>query len=189
MTTWKAMTSDHAGASEPVYQHSASGRAVLRSLVPVICPVEAVPDAEAIIDHLALTLGAAPALVRKGFGAGLATYDLGALPRYRKRARKLTGDAAERYYVSWVHGFTPVHRQFAGALNQLMSLACYEQPAMLERIGYQVAPWIEEVTHKRLTVHRDDVRKQEAQILAPDPLRPGMEISHRQARWGLKGGR
>ena len=28
------------------------------------------------------------------------------------------------------------------------------------------------VRHKRLTVFADDVAKQEAQILAPDPLRP-----------------
>jgi hypothetical protein len=57
-----------------------------------------------------------------------------------------------------------------------MSLACYEQPALLERIGYHPAPWIEEVTKKRLTVYRDDVQRQEAQILAPDPLRPGVRV-------------
>ena len=57
-------------------------------------------------------------------------------------------------------------------LNQLMSMSCYEQPAMMERVGYHVGPWIEEVTKKRLAVFSDDIRKQEASILAPDPLRP-----------------
>ena len=65
-----------------------------------------------------------------------------------------------------------MHVQFARALNQLMSLSCYEQPEMLDAIGYRPAPWIAEVTKKRLTVYADDVRRQQAQILAPDPLRP-----------------
>ncbi|MGN6106782.1 MAG: hypothetical protein ACTHU0_16865 [Kofleriaceae bacterium] len=165
-----------ANDSDETYDHSPTGRAVLRSLVPVICPPEAHGLADAIVDHMALTLGASPALLRHGFAAGLVTYDLGALPFHRRRAQHLTGDAAERYFSSWDHGPTPLHVQFARGINQLMSLACYEQPAMLERLGYRPAPWMEEVTHKRLTVYRDDVRRQEAQILAPDPLRPGVRV-------------
>ena len=53
-----------------------------------------------------------------------------------------------------------------------MSLACYEQPEMMKAVGFEPEPWIAEVTKKRLTVYADDVRKQEEQILAPDPLRP-----------------
>lgn len=158
------------------YRHSATGRAVLRSLVPVICPPEAHVIGDAIIDHLALTLDASPVMLQKGFAAGLVTYDLGALPFYRRRARSLTGDAAERYYASWEHGPTPLHVQFARAINQLMSLSCYEMPAMMERVGYRPGPWIEEVTQRRLTVYRDDIRKQDAQIIAPDPLRPGVRV-------------
>lgn len=159
------------------YQHSATTRQVLRSLVPVICPAEHVHLADAIIDHMELTIGASPALVQRGFGAGLLAYDLGALPRYRRRAHQLVDEDAERYYASWERGVTPLHLQLARALNQLMSLACYEQPEVIAAIGYHPAPWIEEVRHKRLTVFRDDVRRQEAQLLAPDPLRPGIQVS------------
>jgi hypothetical protein len=154
------------------YRHSRTGRAVLRSLVPVICPPEAVALADAIVDHMALTLGASPVLLQKGFAAGLITYDLGALPRYAQRAHKLTGAKAERYFESWDHGPTPLHVQFARGLNQLMSLSCYEMPEMMERVGYRPGPWIEEVTQRRLTVYRDDALRQEAQVLADDPLRP-----------------
>ncbi len=147
-------------------------RAVLKSLVPVICPPEAAPLADAIVDHMGLTIGALPLLVSRGLAAGLHTYDLGALPRYFKRAQALSPEKAEAYYASWEHGITPLHVQFAKALNQLMSLACYEQPEMMERVGYRPGPWIEQVTKKRLTVFADDVKKQDAQILAPDPLRP-----------------
>lgn len=164
------------------YEHSPTGRAVLISLVPVVCPREAHGLADAIVDHLALTLDASPALIQKGFAAGLVTYDLGALPRYARRAHKLTGAKAERYFASWEHGLTPLHVQFARAINQLMSLSCYEMPAMMERVGYRPGPFIEEVRQRRLTVYRDDIRTQEAQILAPDPLRPGVGVAHKRAR-------
>lgn len=164
------------------YQHSPVARAVLRSLVPVICPPEAQPLADAIVDHMALTLGASPAVLRSGLAAGLVAYDLGAVPRYLRRAQHLAPAKAERYFASWEHGPTPLHVQLARGLNQLMSLSCYEQPAMMERVGFRPAPWIDEVRRKRLTVHRDDVRRQEAQVLAPDPLRPGVYVGARKER-------
>ena len=154
------------------YRHSATSRAVLRSLVPVICPPEAVRLADAIVDHLELTFGALPPLFARGLGAGLAAYDLGSLPRYLRRAHALPVDKADKYFRSWEHGVTPLHVQLARAVNQLMSLSCYEQPEMLDAIGYRPAPWIAQVTKKRLTIYADDIRKQDAQILAPDPLRP-----------------
>jgi hypothetical protein len=147
----------------------------------VICPPEAIALGDAIVEHMALTLGASPAGLARGFAAGLVAYDLGALPRYLCRARSLAGDRAERYYASWEHGPTALHRQLARGINQLMSLSCYEQPEMMERLGYRPAPWIAEVTQRRLTVYRDDVRRQDAQILAPDPLRPGIRIKRERA--------
>lgn len=163
------------------YRHSSTARAVLRSLVPVICPPEAARLGDAIIDHMALTLAAGPAALARGFAAGLVTYDLGAVPRYARRARSLTGDRAGRYYAWWSHGPTPLHRQLARGINQLMSMSCYEQPEMMARLGYRPAPWIAEVTERRLTVFRDDVRRQTEQILAPDPLRPGVRIKQERA--------
>jgi hypothetical protein len=157
------------------YDHPEPTRRVLLSLVPVICPPDAVPLADAIVDHMGLTFGETPALLRKALSAGFTAYDLGSLPRYRRRAHKLSGENAERYYDSWLHGITPVHRQFAQMLNQLMSLSCYEQPQMMEAVGYRVGPWIEEVKKKRLAVFADDIRKQDTQLLAPDPLRPSLK--------------
>lgn len=160
---------------------NATTRAVLHSLVPVLCPPEALPLANDIVDHVGLTLGASPALMQQGFAAGALTYDLGALPRYGRRARALTGERAVAYFDSWEHGFTPVHVQFARALNQLVSLACYEQPAMMERVGYRPAPWIEEVTRKRLTVFADEIAERQRAILAPDPLRPAAALPKKRS--------
>jgi hypothetical protein len=163
------------------YRHNPTTRAVLRSLVPVICPPEAAPLGDAIVEHMALTIGAAPVVLRHGLVAGMVAYDLGALVRHRRRARALRGDAAEAYFASWERGPTALHVQLSRAVNQLMSLSCYEQPAMMERLGYRPAPWIAEVTHRRLTVYRDDVARQAAQILAPDPLRPGVRVTRPRA--------
>ena len=161
------------------YRHSATTRAVLCSLVPVICPPEAAGLASAIVDHVELTLGVAPAVMGHGFAAGLAAYDLGAVPRYLRRARALTGERAERYFASWENGPTPLHVQLARVVNQLMSLACYEQPEIMEAVGYRVGPWIEEVRAKRLRVFADDIRAQQQRLLAPDPLRkePAIEVA------------
>lgn len=175
-----APSTDH-----PSYTHSALGRQVLVSLVPVICPPRYAHLADAIVDHMALTLGASAAILRTAFTAGLVTYDLGALPFHRRRAHQLTGAAAERYFASWEHGPTPIHVQFARGINQLMSLGCYEQPEVAADIGYGVGPWIAQVTHKRLTVFADDVRAQEVAILAPDPLRPGVDVRALRATLGL----
>lgn len=146
-------------------------REVLLSLVPVICPPEAAPLADAIVDHMLLQVGATQPLMQKALAAGLATYDLGAIARFGRRARSLTGERAEAYYRLWEH------TQFGKAINQLMSLSCYEQPAIMESIGYRPAAWIAEVTKKRLTVFADDVRTQERKILAPDPLRRAKEVA------------
>ena len=171
-------------ASDEPFQLSRTGRAVLRSLVPVICPPEAHHLADDIVAHMALAIGASPPLLRRGLAAGLVTYDLGAIPFHGRRARALTGDRAERYFASWERGPTPLHTQLAHAINQLMSLSCYEQPELCERLGYRPAPWIAEVTQRRLTVYRDDVRRQDAQILAPDPLRPGVRVRPQRRREG-----
>jgi hypothetical protein len=155
-----------------MYRHSPQGRAVLRSLVPVICPPEALPLADAIVDHLELTVAASPYLVGRGFATGLVAYDLGALPRYLRRAHTLTGARAERYFRAWEHGPTPMQVQLARAINQMMSFSCYEQPEMMDAVGYRPAAWIEHVTKRRLAVYGDAAHEQERRILAPDPLRP-----------------
>jgi len=166
-------------ATAPPYRHSQTSRRVLRSLVPVICPPEAIGLGDAIVEHMALTFGAFPVAVRCALAGGLVAYDLGALPRHRRRARSLCGEPAERYYAAWAAGPTRLHVQLARVVKQLMSLSCYEQPPMMERLGYRPAPWIAAAIHRRLTVHRDDIERQAHQLLAPDPLRPGVRVRGR----------
>jgi hypothetical protein len=147
---------------------------LLRSLVPVVCPAQAVPLADAIVTTAELVMTSWSPLMQRAFVAGLVAYDLGALamPYARgRRARRLTGAAAARYFAWWEHA-TPMQAQLAGGINKLLSLACYEQPEMMAAVGYQPAPWIAEVRAKRLTVFKAEIAAQDAQLIARDPLRP-----------------
>ena len=156
-----------------------NARAVLRSMVAVVCPPEATPLADAIVDGIELAVSATPPLARRAFPIGLVAYDLGALPRFARRARHLTGDRAERYFASWEHGPTRLHRELALTVNRLASMACYEQPEMMARLHFAPAPWIAEVKRKRLALYADDIRAQDRQLLAPDPLRPGVVVKRK----------
>ncbi|MEZ4404574.1 MAG: hypothetical protein R3B06_31425 [Kofleriaceae bacterium] len=157
------------------YAHAPLTARLLGSLVPVMCPPEAWPLADAIVAHVGLTMGALPTPFRRALVTGLYGYDALALawaPGRLRRAHQLPPDLAERYYLSWEHGPTPAHQQLAKGVGQLIKLGCYEQPAMQAALGYTPAAWIERVTRRRLEVYRDDIERQQAAILAPDPLRP-----------------
>lgn len=150
-------------------------RKVLASLVPVICPPEAHAlgiEAE-IVDHVGLSIGALPPLLQRGLALGLATYDLAALPRFRRRAHKLAPAQAERHFLSWLHGLTPMQRQMAIAVKQLLALAHYEHPRVQEEMGYRPTQWIEKVKRRRLELYTDDIQRHQASLIAPDPL-PGV---------------
>jgi hypothetical protein len=157
------------------YHHRPTTAALLRSLVPVMCPAQAWPLADELVAHVGLTMGALPTAFRQALVAGLHGYDLAAVawaPGRGRRAHRLPTELAERYYESWAHGPTPAHQQLAKGVGQLIKLACYEHPTMMAALGYTPAAWIDQVKRRRLEVYRADVERAEAAILAPDPLRP-----------------
>lgn len=162
-------------------------RELFASLVPVICPPEATALglADDHVAHVALTVGAMPHALRRAFFLGVRTYDEGArtwLPARGRPARALPPELADRYYDRWEHGPTPVHKQLAHALGQLLKLAHYEHPRVQQVLGYQPAAWIDQVKRRRLTVYGDAVRAAEAAVIAPDPLRPVVEASRAALR-------
>ena len=166
------------------YQHPPQVRRLLESLVAVVCPPEAVELGltAAIVDHVQLTMGALPAPFRAGLVVGLTTYDLSSVawPAARgKRAHQLSPELADRWFLRWEHGWTPIEREMTKAVGQLLKLACYEQPEMQARLGYTPAAWIDQVKRRRLDVYGDDVRQAEAAITAPDPLRPRIKKQER----------
>lgn len=167
--------------------HPAHVRRVLRALVPVICPPEAIELGveDDVVAHVGATMATIPEVLLRGLYLGLGVYDQGSrvFPAARgKRASQLTGDAADAYFQSWLHGPTVIHRQLATRVMQMMALAYYEQPAVLARLGYTPGAWIDQVTRRRLQVYGDDVTRAAARITAPDPLRPGPESGPQRHR-------
>ena len=164
------------------YEMPQAVRRVLESLATVVCPPEAtqlgiVGD---IVDHVGQTMSALPPLFRRGLIAGAITYDLGALPFHLRRAHKLQGERAVKYFESWLHGPTPLHRQLALALRQLLALAHYEQPVIQSRMGYRPQAWIEQVKRRRLEVYADDIARHAQSLITPDPL-PGITPTKKKA--------
>lgn len=150
-------------------------RTILRGLVGVVCPPEAraLELEDAIVDHVEGMIEVLPPLFARGLSLGLVTYDLGAvawLPARGRRAHQLPRHLATRYFERWLHGPTPIHRQLAIAIKQLLALAHYEQPAVQERMGYRPQQWIEQVKRRRLEVYADDIARHQQALITPDPL-------------------
>ncbi|MBP6633041.1 MAG: hypothetical protein KA297_26715 [Kofleriaceae bacterium] len=158
-------------------------RPVVRALAEVVCPPRAAELGllDDVTRHVAAQIGAIPPLMRRGLEAGLVTYDQGARlypPARGRAAHRLPADVHARYFATWQHGPTPIHRQLARAIKQLIAMSCYEQPAMLADLGYTPAAWIDQVTRRRLAVYQPAITRAAADVLAPDPLRPGAPAPH-----------
>ena len=150
-------------------------RKLLESLVPVVCP----PDAALlgiegeIVDHAEKTIAVLPRAFRAGLAAGLLAYDQGARlwpPARGKSAHDLPVHLRSRWYLLWLGGLTPVNRELAKAVKQVLVLGHFEHPAIQERLGYQPQAWIDKVKKRRLDVYSDEIARHDASILAPDPL-------------------
>jgi hypothetical protein len=157
------------------YSHPPRVRRLLRSLVPIVCPpeVERLGVVDAVVDHVALSMRAFPAPLRKALLLGLTTYDLSAAawPRARGRtAGKLPRHRAADWYAMWWKSPLLPQRELAKAVKALMAIAYYEQPAVQAELGYAPQAWIDKVKSRRLEVYGDAVRKHERSLIEPDPL-------------------
>ncbi len=157
------------------YRHPGPIRELLESLARVVCPAQAFELGllDDIVTHVELSMRASPAGVRVALLAGLSGYELASMAwpgHWGVRASKLSADKAESYFRSWYHSPLMPQHEFAKGVKSLLALACYEQPAMMEAIGYTPQAWIDKRTKHRLTTYSDAIAKREQEILAPDPL-------------------
>jgi len=165
------------------YAHSKFTTQALRGFIAVACP----PDADElgitddIIAHLELSFRSLPGMIRRGLITGLATYELGAVPFYRRRASKLSADKRQRYFDNWRRSAIPVRSEFIKGLKGLLCMAYYEQDAVKQQIDYVPERWIEKKTRYRLQVFRDDITAHERALIEPDPLPTRAELDERAA--------
>jgi choline dehydrogenase-like flavoprotein len=157
------------------FRLSGRARRALRALAPIICP----PDAgepglvEAILDHVALTLGAFPAGPRGVILGGLYLFDLAAAlrPPYGRPFSRLPPGAARRYFHGWWTSRHGGARRVAVGLKGLLALGYYEQPAVLRALEYDPAAWIAATALRRRALWAAEIAAQERLTRAPDPLR------------------
>ena len=126
-----------------------------------------------IVTHVELSMRACPAGVRVALLAGLAGYELASMAwpgHWGTRASRLSPARAESYFDAWYHSPLAPQHEFAKGVKSLLALACYEQPAMMEAIGYTPAAWIDKSIKYRLKTYSEAIAKREIDILAPDPL-------------------
>lgn len=164
------------------YQHGAAVRRVIHHLIGVVCPPQAAElgIVDDIANHMGEMMAALPTVMRQGMVAGIITYDLGAIafgPHRGKRAHQLSVADGTQYFESWLHGPTPIHKQLGKAFMQLLNLGYYEHPKVQAAIGYTPAAWIDQVTKRRLTMFKDVIATREVEIIAADPLRPGVNLA------------
>jgi hypothetical protein len=157
------------------YAHSPRVRRLLRSLVPIVCPPEAerLGVVDAVVDHVALSMRAFPAPLRRALLLGLTTYDVSAAgwPRARGRtASKLPRQRAAEWYALWWHSRLMPQRELAKAVKALMAIAYYEQPRVQADLGYAPQAWIDKVKRRRLDVYGEAIGKHERALIEPDPL-------------------
>jgi hypothetical protein len=157
------------------YTHPGPIRAALASLVPVVCPPEAIELGlvDDIVDEVELAMRASPAGVRAALLAGLTGYEVTAIAypaHLGKRASQLSGEQARAYFESWLHSRLMPQHEFAKGIKGLICLSCYEQPAMMATIGYTPQEWIDKSVKYRLTTYAEAIAKREVDLIAPDPL-------------------
>ena len=150
---------------------------VVTALVPVVCPsgAQELRLADAITAHVGAQLAAFPLLIRRGFLLGMAVYDQSARAAAGHRgqpAHRLSQQQQLEYFHRWQHSPSPVHRRWADAAKRLLTMACYEQPELLARLGYSPKAWVDKVTRRRLAQYRSDIDKAAEAVFLPDPLRP-----------------
>ena len=168
------------------YSHPGPVRELLGSLATVVCPPQAaelglIGD---IVDHVELQLRASPRGVRVALLTGLTGYELASMAwpgHWGTRASKLSSSKAEAYFAAWYHSTLPPQHEFAKGVKSLLALACYEQPAMMESIGYTPQEWIDKSVKYRLQTYSESISKRERDIVAPDPL-PGVQTKQRVER-------
>lgn len=160
------------------YRHSPRTRTILTHLACVVCP----PDAQrlglvaTIVDHVELSLRALPTPARLGIVVALRFYDWGAIVSpgsLGRRSCSLSESQAVAYFDKWWrHRLGPV-RELTKGIKSIICMSYCEMPEIKALLGFHSGKWMEDVKHKRLTVHANVVARHQESLIAPDPLPNG----------------
>jgi hypothetical protein len=156
-------------------------RAVLVPLARIVCPpdLEELGLTDAVVDHMELMMRAIPTYLRAGLVAGALSFETGAIARYGKPFSRLTPEKQEAWFATWWRSPVLAFRQLAKGLKGLLAMGYWEQPQILARMEYHPERWIAEVAARRLNRYAQEIERQDAMVVAPDPLIPSAALSRK----------
>ena len=157
------------------FRLSPRARRIFAALAPIVCgaDVEGLALTASILEHVERTIGSFPAALRAAILVGLDVFELSVAARRSSRGRRfsqLPREAAIRHFESWWSSRFAAVRELANLLKAPLALAYYEQPPIRDRLGYDPDHWIAEAAQRRLAMWSPEIRRHEAELLAPDPL-------------------
>jgi hypothetical protein len=130
-------------------------RRIVTRLVEVACPPDDLTAvASAVVDDLATHTAALAPVLRRGIGPVLWAFDQ--LARFRNRGRRFVrlDDTRARAYLE--HVLTERSGPVAlvvRLVKGLIVLCYYEQPAVTQRMGYDPAAYVAQVSARRLATY------------------------------------
>lgn len=150
-------------------------RRCVTRLARVVC-TSAVDDlglAEAVADHVDLSMRSFPPHVRLGLIAGLTSLEQGARALPAARGRTFSDCAPEvqdAVFAALWHSTLPPVKQLAKGLKGLVALAFWDHPMVRQRLAYTPAEWAAFVNARRARSYGADIAAHDRFVLAPNPL-------------------
>jgi hypothetical protein len=137
----------------------------------MVCPpeVRASGRADRVLREFGLTLSSLPPAARRALATALAVLDQAARlypPARGRRFARLDDPVARAYVAALLARRDPV----GGVVRRLKSvvvMSYYELPEVQREIGYDPAPYIAEVSRRRLQSYGPQIRRAEAAVTAP----------------------
>jgi hypothetical protein len=119
-----------------------------------------------VLDEFELMLGAMAPGARKGLIAAFVTLDQGArlYPRSRGRRFSLLDDETAEAYVRALLARHGIAGLVARRVKGVLVMCYYELPPVQREIGYDPAPFIAEVSRRRLASYGPEIRAGEAAV-------------------------
>ncbi|MCU1283136.1 MAG: hypothetical protein JWM53_6682, partial [bacterium] len=119
------------------------------------------------------TMRSIPSYLRLGLRVGRFFFEWGALfvpSSFGRRFSSLPAPKQEAYFRKW--WFNPIFilRQAVKGMKSLIALGYWDLPVVRERLAYHPERWIAEVAARRLRDYLPEIERQDAMVLAPDPL-------------------
>lgn len=150
-------------------------RATVGALARAVCdpPDDVAPATyERLADDVERFLGSLPAAARLGLVGALWAFEASAAlvpsSRLRTYSRLSPRRAAAHFGRCWE---SRALHPLAKILKMVVAFAWFELPEVKAAMGYHPERWIAEASRRRLAAWATEVRRGEAAVLEPDPLR------------------